>query len=97
MAVNTEKTYTTKYSDLRGVDLSSGKENVHQRRTPSGINMISDEGGNPMKRRGWERVNSTYKVLQMWSFTYHNQEHLMCHVYDKVEDKYCRKSKEHRC
>ena len=47
------KLYSTNYDDLKGVDFSKDKTEVSKKRTPSGLNMISDNGGNPIKRLGW--------------------------------------------
>lgn len=88
LARTKDGTLVTQYGNLRGVDFSSGAENVHERRTPTGTNMISDEGGNPKKRRGWEKINSQYEILQTWSFAYHNQEHLICHVKERNANRY---------
>lgn len=46
--------HTTIYNDLKGVDFSNDPSLVYKKRTPTGLNMISDEGGNPKKRTGWE-------------------------------------------
>lgn len=79
---NTGKTYSTEYNNLKGIDLSSGVENVYKKHSPTGTNMISDVGGSPKKRNGWERVigNDEYKVEKTWSFSYNNEEHLICHL-----------------
>lgn len=79
---NSEKTYSTEYNNLKGVDFSSGSENVYKKHSPTGTNMISDVGGRPMKRNGWERVigSSTFEVIQTWSFAYNEEEHLICHL-----------------
>lgn len=45
--------YATHYDNLKGVDFSCDLTEVDKRRTPTGVNMISDDGGNPVKRRGW--------------------------------------------
>ena len=48
--------YATSYEQLRGVDYSCDITEVSRKRTPEGLNMISDDGGNPIKRRGWRKV-----------------------------------------
>lgn len=48
--------YATHYDRLRGVDYSCDITEVSRLRTPTGLNMISDDGGNPVKRRGWRKV-----------------------------------------
>lgn len=51
------KLYTKKYQGLLGVDYSCDVTEVDPRRTPTGTNMISDEGANPVKRIGWRVVD----------------------------------------
>ena len=48
----------TSYGNFGGVDFSQDPSLVDSRRSPIGLNMISDNGGNPVKRVGW-RVLST--------------------------------------
>ena len=48
----------TSYGNFGGVDFSQDSSLVDSRRSPIGLNMISDNGGNPVKRVGW-RVLST--------------------------------------
>lgn len=50
---DTGKMYSTHYSSLKGVDYSCDLTEVDRKRTPTGLNMISDNGGNPIKRKGW--------------------------------------------
>lgn len=52
------KLYTKKYQSLLGVDFSCDITEVDQRRTPTGVNMISDEGANPIKRVGWRVIDT---------------------------------------
>lgn len=52
------KLYTKKYQSLLGVDFSCDITEVDQRRTPTGTNMISDEGANPVKRIGWRVIDT---------------------------------------
>lgn len=48
--------YTTIYSDFSGADFTTDPSLVSRKRSPSLLNMISDEGGNPKKRPGWKTV-----------------------------------------
>ena len=61
--------YTTRYESLGGVDFSCDSSEVDANRTPTGINMISDEGSYPVKRKGWRTIASlpsgAGKVLKM--------------------------------
>ena len=49
--------YTTQYANLRGVDFSVSPVEVDRQHSPDMLNMISDEGGNPVKRKGWRRMH----------------------------------------
>lgn len=61
------KLYTTRYEKLGGVDYSTDITEIDRRRTPTGINMISDEGSYPVKRLGWRVINNLNagKVIKM--------------------------------
>ena len=45
---------TIAYTGLLGHDLSQHANMIDRRHSPDMLNMISDEGGNPVKRKGWE-------------------------------------------
>lgn len=47
----------TSYSGLLGCDFSVDPALVSRKRSPDCLNMISDNGGNPVKRKGWEVVD----------------------------------------
>lgn len=47
----------TAYSGLLGCDFSVDPALVSRKRSPDCLNMISDNGGNPVKRKGWEVVD----------------------------------------
>lgn len=87
-----DKVYTTQYTDLHGVDFTANSSSVYKKHSPTSVNMISDEGGNPKKRWGWETViSSEYNgedydnnCKNMWSFDFNNTSHLVCHVDDKL-------------
>jgi len=51
------KLYTTRYDNLGGVDYSTDITEIDRRRTPTGTNMISDDGSYPVKRLGWRVIN----------------------------------------
>ena len=62
--------YSTYYKGLKGVDYSCDLTEVSRKRTPTGVNMISDDGGNPVKRLGW-RVDADVncgKILEIIFF-----------------------------
>lgn len=48
---------TTVYDNLLGVDFRSDQTEVERRRSPMMVNMISDLGGNPIKRDGYRKVS----------------------------------------
>ena len=49
---------TTQYTTLKGVDFSVSAIEVDRQHSPDMLNMISDEGGNPVKRKGWRRLHA---------------------------------------
>lgn len=55
--------HTTIYADLLGVDFQSDQTEVDKRRSPDMVNMISDLGGNPVKRCGYRAVSGTFSSL----------------------------------
>ena len=68
----------TSYSGLLGCDFSVDPSLVNKRRSPDCLNMISDEGGNPIKRKGWEVVNNSRsgRIENIWSF-FENQRYIV--------------------
>lgn len=75
----TNKEYhVSHYENLKGVDFTQNASDVFSRRSPTAINMISNEGGNPVKRCGWEKICETgFNIKDMWSFKYNGEEHLI--------------------
>lgn len=65
--------YSTYYKDLKGVDYSCDLTEVSRKRTPTGINMISDNGGNPIKRLGW-RVEANINCGEIFEIVFHEDE-----------------------
>lgn len=71
---NGPATKTTIYTDLKGVDFSQDASLVDRQHSPDMLNMISDEGGSPVKRKGWEilaeRTSGTYdiSITHYWHF-----------------------------
>lgn len=49
---------TIKYEEFKGCDFSADATAISRYRSPDGLNMISDQGGNPIKRCGWEMVST---------------------------------------
>lgn len=54
---------TTVYDNLLGVDFRADQTEVERRRSPMMVNMISDLGGNPVKRDGYRKVADRYAGL----------------------------------
>lgn len=54
---------TTIYDNLLGVDFRADQTEVERRRSPNMVNMISDVGGNPIKRDGYRKVAEPYAGL----------------------------------
>ena len=50
----------TVYDNLLGVDFRADQTEVERRRSPMMVNMISDLGGNPIKRDGYRWVADPY-------------------------------------
>lgn len=59
------KEYATHYEMLLGVDFQADQTQVDRRRSPDMVNMISDFGGNPVKRDGYRKVGIGYAALVM--------------------------------
>lgn len=57
--------YATHYHELLGVDYQADQTEVDRRRSPDMVNMISDFGGNPIKRDGFRKVGLNYAELVM--------------------------------
>ena len=58
------KKYKTEYSSFKGVDLSSNPTQVDSARGASGtVNLISDSGGFPEKRKGWRVLLNVEKPV----------------------------------
>ena len=57
--------FATHYRELLGVDYQADQTEVDRRRSPDMVNMISDFGGNPVKRDGYRRVGMHYSSLVM--------------------------------
>ena len=76
---------TTEYNALAGVDFSQDASNVDKKRSPFSLNMISDNGKNPVKRPGWEtKVTVDGVVHNIWSVKIDGKEYLLCHAGGKI-------------
>ena len=71
MTVPAEPSYkTTSYNGLKGADFSNDPSLVAKNHSPDLLNMISDDGGSPIKRKGWEVTDSvsSTKSTNIWHF-----------------------------
>lgn len=79
-AVRRNKKYTA-YSNLAGVDFSQSPENVAKNRSPSLLNMVSDNGKNPRKRAGWEVCRMVEgPVHNIWHTNLNGKEYFLRHA-----------------
>ena len=70
MSVPAEPSYkTTSYNGLKGADFSNDPSLVARNHSPDLLNMISDNGGSPIKRKGWEVTTEIGdEVIRIWHF-----------------------------
>ena len=68
------KKYTMAYENLKGVDLSKDQTEVDRYHSPDMLNMISDEGGNPVKRIGWRSIIDSGNIIDFLIRTENGQE-----------------------
>lgn len=70
MTVPAEPSYkTTTYNGLKGADFANDPSLVARNHSPDLVNMISDNGGSPIKRKGWEVTDeASGKIANMWHF-----------------------------
>ena len=54
---------TIQYTDLKGVDWSKDASLIDRHHAADILNMISDEGGAPIKRKGWEVLRGEADIL----------------------------------
>lgn len=52
---------TSHYTELLGIDYQLNETEISRRRSPEMVNMISDLGGNPIKRCGYRSIGGSYK------------------------------------
>lgn len=79
------KLYVTTYENLAGVDFSQEATNVDNRHSPWSLNMISDNGKNPVKRNGWETVAQLEgEVHNIWRTKIDGVEYMFVHAGTKI-------------
>ena len=57
------KVNTQRYADLLGVDYQSDPTEISRRRSPKMVNMMSDQGGIPVKRFGYRKLGARYEGI----------------------------------
>lgn len=57
------RVYSTQYRTLLGVDYQKDVTDVDRRRSPDMVNMISDLGGNPIKRDGYRIAGDKFETI----------------------------------
>lgn len=76
---------TTSYSELRGVDFSQDPSLVDRKRSPYALNLISDDGGNPVKRLGWRVLHKLEApVHNIWRGEINGEDKIIAHAGTKI-------------
>lgn len=76
---------TKVYEKFKGVDFTTDPSLVESYRSPLAVNIISDKGGMPEKRAGWEVVKTfSEKINGLFIFNYNGTEHFIVHAGDKL-------------
>ena len=76
---------TTSYSELRGVDFSQDPSLVDRKRSPYAVNLISDDGGNPVKRLGWRVIHELESpVHNIWRGEINGEDKIIVHAGTKI-------------
>jgi hypothetical protein len=70
----------TKYEKLKGADFSRDSSVIDGNRSPAPLNLISDRGGNPVKRPGWRTLTTVAgPVHNIWSVNIDGTRHIVVH------------------
>lgn len=78
-----------RYENLKGADFSVDPSLVSQNRSPAILNMISDSGGNPVKRVGWRSIcylGEDIKVHNIFEFEINDKKRMLVHAGTKIFD-----------
>lgn len=90
MAITVPKAPPTRrisYDNLKGADFSVDQSLVDKRHSPDLLNMISDNGGLPIKRKGWEVVaNSPNGIDNLWTFTMNGKRWFVVSSGTKIQE-----------
>lgn len=80
---------TTGYGSLRGVDFSVDPSLVDKRRSPYAPNMISDDGGNPVKRFGWRVLHQLPgRINGLFSTEFGGRQYILAHAGSTLQQIY---------
>ena len=83
-AGKSQRKYTV-YDNLAGVDFSQSAESVAKNRSPMALNMISDNGKNPVKRAGWEVLCTLESPVHgIWHTVINKTEYILAHAGTKI-------------
>lgn len=75
LSIPDQPTYKhTYYDTLRGVDFSRDRTEVNRKRSPDMLNLISDNGGNPVKRWGWRKVTTIADAGKIEKILLHKED-----------------------
>lgn len=93
---NSPATSTIVYNDLKGVDFSQDASLVDRRHSPDMLNMISDEGGNPVKRKGWEVLKTIEdfnhwndnRITNLWAYSMNGTDYLLVETHYETDQGY---------
>lgn len=93
---NSPATNTIVYNDLKGVDFSQDASLIDRRHSPDMLNMISDEGGNPVKRKGWEVLKTIEdfnhgndnRINNLWAYSMDGTDYLLVETHYENDQGY---------
>lgn len=93
---NSPATNTIVYNDLKGVDFSQDASLIDRRHSPDMLNMISDEGGNPVKRKGWEVLKTIEdfnhwndnRITNLWAYSMNGTDYLLVETHYETDQGY---------
>lgn len=95
VAVSNNTSYSTiTYTGFKGVDFNPDITKISRQRSPDGLNMISDDGGQPIKRHGWEKVAQLGgtingkelkpEVKKLYPYTYAGKSYIVAQLEDSL-------------
>lgn len=77
--------YSSKYTDFKGVDMSTDPTQISEGRSPFAPNLISDSGGFPEKRPGWRMLHTLPAPIHgLYYGSLKHTEHILIHAADRL-------------